>query len=87
MYAVCVSDAGRLEKTPTIVVTKFDPKIGIHIAKALQLQRDVQRRMHEQMEIQRNLQSQIEEQGRQLKQMLDHQLKTRNINLASIRNN
>ncbi|KAH8520507.1 hypothetical protein H0E87_001813 [Populus deltoides] len=71
---VCVSDAGRLEKTPTIVVTKFDPKIGIHIAKALQLQLDVQRRMHEQLEIQRNLRSQIEEQGRQLKQMLDQQL-------------
>ncbi|KAG6789234.1 hypothetical protein POTOM_005324 [Populus tomentosa] len=62
---------------------------GIHIAKALQLQRDVQRRMHEQMKvcIQRNLRSQIEEQGRQLKQMLDHQLKTGNTNPASIRNN
>ncbi|KAJ6315858.1 hypothetical protein OIU78_019182 [Salix suchowensis] len=75
MSAVCVSDAGRSEKsTPTNAVTRFDQKTGIQIAEALLLQLDVQRRLHEQMEIQRDLQSRIEEQGRQLKQMLDQQL-------------
>ncbi|KAF9665440.1 hypothetical protein SADUNF_Sadunf16G0122800 [Salix dunnii] len=74
---VCVSDAGRSERTPTNAVTRFDQKRGIHIAEALLLQLDVQRRLHEQMEIQRNLQSRIEEQGRQLKQMLDQQLQKR----------
>jgi hypothetical protein len=32
MYSVCVSDAGRLEKTPTIVVTKFDPKMLVFVS-------------------------------------------------------
>ncbi|KAJ6425046.1 hypothetical protein OIU84_025755 [Salix udensis] len=51
MSAVCVSDAGRSEKTPTNAVTRFDQKTGIHIAEALLLQLDVQRRLHEQMEV------------------------------------
>lgn len=50
---------------------------GMQLKEALQLQLDVQRRLHEQLEIQRNLQLRIEEQGRQLKMMFDQQQKTR----------
>ncbi|XP_059669841.1 myb family transcription factor PHL5-like [Cornus florida] len=46
---------------------------GMQIKEALQVQLDVQRRLHEQLEIQRNLQLRIEEQGRQLKMMFDIQ--------------
>ncbi|KAL6273089.1 hypothetical protein ACE6H2_023781 [Prunus campanulata] len=51
---------------------------GLQIKEALQLQLDVQRRLHEQLEIQRNLQLRIEEQGKQLKKMFDLQQKTSN---------
>ncbi|KAF4402482.1 hypothetical protein G4B88_012267 [Cannabis sativa] len=51
---------------------------GSQMREALQLQLDVQRRLHEQLEIQRNLQLQIEEQGKQLKKMFDMQQKTSN---------
>ncbi|OMO55176.1 hypothetical protein COLO4_36147 [Corchorus olitorius] len=57
-------------------VTQFDVKTGLHLTEALQLQLDVQRRLHEQLEIQRNLQLRIEEQGKQLKMMIDQQQKT-----------
>ncbi|OMO63061.1 hypothetical protein CCACVL1_22503 [Corchorus capsularis] len=57
-------------------VTQFDVKTGMHLTEALQLQLDVQRRLHEQLEIQRNLQLRIEEQGKQLKMMIDQQQKT-----------
>ncbi|XP_021657964.2 myb family transcription factor PHL5 isoform X2 [Hevea brasiliensis] len=60
---------------------------GMQITEALQLQLDVQRRLHEQLEIQKNLQLRIEEQGRQLKMMFDQQQRTssifRNQNLDS----
>ncbi|KAM7505534.1 hypothetical protein LguiB_004438 [Lonicera macranthoides] len=49
---------------------------GLQIKEALQLQLDVQRRLHEQLEIQRNLQLRIEEQGKQLKMMFDKQQET-----------
>ncbi|THG09393.1 hypothetical protein TEA_022466 [Camellia sinensis var. sinensis] len=48
----------------------------LQIREALQLQLDVQRRLHEQLEIQRNLQLRIEKQGKQLKMMFDQQQKT-----------
>lgn len=54
---------------------QLDPKTGMQIKEALQLQLDVQRQLHEQLEIQRNLQLRIEEQGRQLKMMFDQQQK------------
>ncbi|PSS13813.1 Myb family transcription factor [Actinidia chinensis var. chinensis] len=53
-----------------------DTTSGMQIKEALQLQLDVQRRLHDQLEIQRNLQLRIEEQGRQLKQMFDQQQNT-----------
>ncbi|WCJ19007.1 Myb family transcription factor PHL5 [Euphorbia peplus] len=63
----------------TDLTSTLDPKTGIQsITETLKLQLDVQKRLHEQLEIQRKLQSQIEEQGRQLKQMLDQQLKSNN---------
>ncbi|XP_062112158.1 myb family transcription factor PHL5-like isoform X2 [Humulus lupulus] len=58
--------------------TQFEATTGSQIREALQLQLDVQRRLHEQLEIQRNLQLQIEEQGKQLKRMFDMQKKTSN---------
>ncbi|KAL4309724.1 hypothetical protein GQ457_01G014040 [Hibiscus cannabinus] len=63
-------------RTSTSDVTQIDVKNGLHLTEALQLQLDVQRRLHEQLEIQRNLQLRIEEQGRQLKVMIDQQQKT-----------
>ncbi|KAL4273403.1 hypothetical protein GQ457_13G011560 [Hibiscus cannabinus] len=57
-------------------VTQIDVKTGLHLTETLQLQLDVQRRLHEQLEIQRSLQLRIEEQGRQLKMMIDQQKKT-----------
>ncbi|EPS62734.1 hypothetical protein M569_12056, partial [Genlisea aurea] len=46
---------------------------SLQLKEALQLQLDVQRRLHEQLETQRNLQLRIEEQAKQLKMMFDHQ--------------
>ncbi|XVE61242.1 hypothetical protein DITRI_Ditri06bG0023900 [Diplodiscus trichospermus] len=65
------------KRSGTSDVTQIDVKTGLHLTEALQLQLDVQRRLHEQLEIQRNLQLQIEEQGRQLKMMIDQQQKTK----------
>ncbi|GAY37062.1 hypothetical protein WN943_020956 [Citrus x changshan-huyou] len=48
---------------------------GMQLVETLKLQLDVQKRLHDQLEVQRNLQLQIEEQGKQLTQMLDQQLK------------
>ncbi|KAF4374515.1 hypothetical protein F8388_016066 [Cannabis sativa] len=59
-------------------LVKKSEDIGSQMREALQLQLDVQRRLHEQLEIQRNLQLQIEEQGKQLKKMFDMQQKTSN---------
>ncbi|KAG8503959.1 hypothetical protein CXB51_002244 [Gossypium anomalum] len=68
------SAQGKSEKRNDL--TQIDVKTGLHLTEALQLQLDVQRRLHEQLEIQRNLQLRIEEQGRQLKMMIDQQQKT-----------
>lgn len=57
-------------------VTELDAKTAMQIKDALQLQLDVQRRLHDQLEIQRKLQLQIEEQGKQLKMMFDQQQET-----------
>ncbi|XP_050230125.1 myb family transcription factor PHL5-like [Mercurialis annua] len=68
------SSEGKAEKRNSINdLSHMDPKTGMQITEALQLQLDVQRRLHEQLEIQKNLQLRIEEQGRQLKKMFDEQ--------------
>ncbi|XP_023517343.1 myb family transcription factor PHL4-like [Cucurbita pepo subsp. pepo] len=59
-----------------IEVAQLDMKTALQIKDALQLQLDVQRRLHDQLEIQRKLQLQIEEQGKQLKMMFDQQQET-----------
>ncbi|KAI4371259.1 hypothetical protein MLD38_019520 [Melastoma candidum] len=46
---------------------------NLQIREALELQLDVQRRLHEQLEIQKNLQVRIEEHGRKLKMMFAQQ--------------
>ncbi|KAK3023438.1 hypothetical protein RJ639_042682 [Escallonia herrerae] len=72
---------------------------GMQIKEALQLQLDVQRRLHDQLEVKslvyfdqihRNLQLRIEEQGKQLKMMFDQQqeknkrlLETQNLHVMS----
>ncbi|PON58332.1 Octamer-binding transcription factor [Parasponia andersonii] len=43
---------------------------GLHIAQALQLQMEVQRKLHEQIEVQRHLQLRIEAQGKYLQSVL-----------------
>ncbi|KAI3471544.1 hypothetical protein Pfo_028194 [Paulownia fortunei] len=64
------------KKTSTTNASQIDIKNGMQLKEALQLQLDVQRRLHEQLEIQRKLQLRIEEQGKQLKMMFDQQQKT-----------
>lgn len=65
-------------RTSSNEVPQIDIKNSLQIGEALQLQLDVQRRLHEQLEIQRTLQLQIEEQGRQLRMMFDQQQKSSN---------
>ncbi|KAI4310678.1 hypothetical protein MLD38_035637 [Melastoma candidum] len=50
---------------------------NLQIREALELQLDVQRRLHEQLVIQKNLQVRIEEQGRKLKMMFEQQQKAK----------
>ncbi|XP_031488925.1 myb family transcription factor PHL5-like [Nymphaea colorata] len=54
---------------------QMDMKSGKHIAKALRLQMDVQKLLHEQLEVQRNLQVRIEEHGKYLQKLLEQQQK------------
>ncbi|XP_042386600.1 uncharacterized protein LOC121978303 [Zingiber officinale] len=49
---------------------------GIDLTEALQLQMEVQKRLHEQLQIQRNLQLRIEEQGKYLQVMFEQQCKS-----------
>ncbi|PON52221.1 Octamer-binding transcription factor [Parasponia andersonii] len=65
---------GKVETNSTLRgTTQLDLKTGIQIKEALQ---HVSRSLQEQLEIQQNMQLMIEEQGKQLKKMLDLQLKT-----------
>ncbi|KAJ6864412.1 myb family transcription factor PHL5-like isoform X3 [Populus alba x Populus x berolinensis] len=59
-------------------VSQIDVKTGFQIREAVEVQLDVQRRLHEQLEIQKILQLRIEEQGKQLKMMFDQQQKKTN---------
>lgn len=70
------SAEGKYDKSLGTNAASVDIKTGTQLKEALQLQLDVQRRLHEQLEIQRKLQLSIEEQGRQLKMMIDQQRKT-----------
>ncbi|KAL5545477.1 hypothetical protein UlMin_005164 [Ulmus minor] len=73
------SAEGKSEKRNSINLTpQLEATTGVQIKEALQLQLDVQRRLHEQLENQRNLQLRVEEQGRQLKMMFDMQQKQGN---------
>ncbi|XP_011033232.1 PREDICTED: uncharacterized protein LOC105131785 isoform X2 [Populus euphratica] len=73
------SSEGKAEKRTSIVdASQFDVKTGFQIREALEVQLDVQRRLHEQLEIQKILQLRIEEQGKQLKMMFDQQQKKTN---------
>nr|XP_019703680.1 myb family transcription factor PHL5 [Elaeis guineensis]XP_019703681.1 myb family transcription factor PHL5 [Elaeis guineensis]XP_029118670.1 myb family transcription factor PHL5 [Elaeis guineensis] len=80
------SSEGKFEKRASVNdMRQLDPKTGMQITEALQLQLDVQRCLHEQLEIQRNLQLRIEAQSRKLKQMFEQQLKA-NANLTESQN-
>ncbi|KAI9380185.1 hypothetical protein POPTR_016G047900v4 [Populus trichocarpa] len=74
------SSEGKAEKRTSIDdVSQLDVKTsGFQIREALEVQLDVQRRLHEQLEIQKILQLRIEEQGKQLKMMFDQQQKKTN---------
>ncbi|KAG1326784.1 myb family transcription factor PHL5 [Cocos nucifera] len=80
------SSEGKFEKRASVNdMRQLDPKTGMQITEALQLQVDVQRCLHEQLEIQRDLQLRIEAQSRKLKQMFEQQLKA-NANLTESQN-
>ncbi|XP_073060123.1 protein PHR1-LIKE 1-like [Primulina eburnea] len=64
------------KKISTNNAAYIDIKTGMQLKEALQLQLDVQKRLHEQLESQGVLQMRIEEQAKQLKMMLDQQQKT-----------
>ncbi|KZV44796.1 hypothetical protein F511_28385 [Dorcoceras hygrometricum] len=64
------------KKSSTNNAAHIDVKTGMQLKEALQLQLDVQKRLHEQLESQRVLQMRIEEQAKQLKMMLDQQQRT-----------
>ncbi|KAM1197273.1 hypothetical protein ACFX2I_008889 [Malus domestica] len=68
---------GKSEKRTTLnVEPQLNVKTCLQIKEALQLQLDVQRRLHEQLETQRKLQLRIEEQGKQLRKMFNLQQQT-----------
>ncbi|WOH07237.1 hypothetical protein DCAR_0626666 [Daucus carota subsp. sativus] len=68
------SAEGKSEKQTGMSDTEqIGTKTGMYLKEALQMQLDVQKRLHEQLEIQRHLQLRIEEQGKQLKEMFDLQ--------------
>ncbi|CAL0299658.1 unnamed protein product [Lupinus luteus] len=71
------SSEGVTEKKTSSIedISSLDLKTGIGITEALQLQMEVQKRLHEQLEIQRILQLRIEEQGRYLQMMFEKQCK------------
>ncbi|CAI9097409.1 OLC1v1033830C1 [Oldenlandia corymbosa var. corymbosa] len=71
------SAEGRPDKRASLCnLAHIDGKNGLQLKEALQLQLDVQRRLHEQLEIQRKLQLSIEEQAKQLKLIFDKQQET-----------
>ncbi|KAL3646869.1 Myb-related protein 2 [Castilleja foliolosa] len=70
--------AATVERPPEINGTRLnDPNIAtqttknIHLGEAIQMQIEVQRRLHEQMEVQRHLQMRIEAQGKYLESVLE----------------
>eukprot|EP00249_Psilotum_nudum_P021688 c28206_g1_i4 orf=839-2068(+) len=66
--------AGSEGKTLTVIRRSVDLTTrseGLHITEALQMQMEVQRRLHEQLEVQRHLQLRIEAQGRYLQSILE----------------
>ncbi|XP_009768045.1 uncharacterized protein LOC107789305 isoform X2 [Nicotiana tabacum] len=81
----CNSDPAQGESEKSNV-TKVDSKTGMQIKKALHMQLEVQRHLHEKLE--RKLLLRIEEQGKQLKMIFDQQqttslLDTQNSNISS----
>lgn len=73
------SSEGKAEKRTSIDdVSQIEVKTGFQIREAVEVQLDVQRRLHDQLEIQKILQLRIEEQGKQLKMMFDQQQKKTN---------
>ncbi|XP_074355176.1 uncharacterized protein LOC141693885 isoform X1 [Apium graveolens] len=72
------SEEGNPEKqTGESDVEESETKSGLYLKESLQMQLDIQRRLHEELENQRTLQLRIEEQGRALKQMYDLQKQNR----------
>ncbi|KAI4319690.1 hypothetical protein MLD38_033261 [Melastoma candidum] len=58
---------------PPIAIMSIGPQVnkGLHFGEALQMQIEVQRRLHEQLEVQRHLQLRIEAQGKYLQMVLE----------------
>ncbi|KAL3533915.1 hypothetical protein ACH5RR_007436 [Cinchona calisaya] len=75
-YILESAEAKSDKQASTSNAGQVDNKRGMQLKEALQLQLDVQRRLHEQLEVQWKLQLSIEEQARQLKISIDQQQQT-----------